>query len=343
MLAGPRLRIASAQLAVALAEAAHPRSLSRAPPTLFELRRGLAVALATAELRAALVPRAPQRRSNILCALSRRSPDAQNARSARRRLFSRRSRLRPSWRPPARSRLKPRRPRGRTDADGTSGDRRRRASRRRRTGVPTRARGPFKTLVIRGVMLIDGTGAPPAGSGRRRRVRQPHRLRAQRRHARPAAAQPNRAPQAADLELDATGMYLMPGFVDMHVHAGGAPKNADAEYAYKLWLAHGVTTVRGVPLGSNSITVSDKPAQREERDRRAAHLQLPAAGQWLGQGRHRHRPSWRASTCAGRPPTASMASSSAPSVRRSWRHCSTRRRRSASDRPRTCSRAASRR
>ena len=24
-------------------------------------------------------------------------------------------------------------------------------------------RGPFKTLVIRGVMLIDGTGAPPQG------------------------------------------------------------------------------------------------------------------------------------------------------------------------------------
>ena len=45
-------------------------------------------------------------------------------------------------------------------------------------------------------------------------------------------------------------MYLMPGFVDMHVHGGGAPKNADAEYAYKLWLAHGVTTVRGVPLAA---------------------------------------------------------------------------------------------
>ena len=68
----------------------------------------------------------------------------------------------------------------------------------------------------------------------------------------------NRAPQTSDLELDATGMYLMPGFVDMHVHAGGAPKNAEAEYAYKLWLGHGVTTVRGVPLGSNTVTVGDK-------------------------------------------------------------------------------------
>ena len=38
-------------------------------------------------------------------------------------------------------------------------------------------------------------------------------------------------------------MYVMPGFVSLHEHAGGAPKNPDAEYPYKLWLAHGVTTV----------------------------------------------------------------------------------------------------
>ena len=104
------------------------------------------------------------------------------------------------------------------------------------------------------------------------------------------ALRANRAAAEADLEIDATGMYLMPGFVDMHVHAGGAPKNAEAEYAYKLWLAHGVTTVRGVPLGSNSVTVGDKAAQREERDRRAAHLQLSAAGQRLGQGRRSNTP-----------------------------------------------------
>jgi imidazolonepropionase-like amidohydrolase len=53
-------------------------------------------------------------------------------------------------------------------------------------------------------------------------------------------------------------MYLLPGFVDMHVHAGGPPKNAEAEYAYKLWLAHGVTTVRGVSLASNNFSVSEK-------------------------------------------------------------------------------------
>ena len=58
-----------------------------------------------------------------------------------------------------------------------------------------------------------------------------------------------RRPQGAEHEIDATGMYVLPGFIDLHVHAGGPPKNPSAEYAYKLWLAHGVTTVRGVPLG----------------------------------------------------------------------------------------------
>src|SRR5262249_20827459 len=58
--------------------------------------------------------------------------------------------------------------------------------------------------------------------------------------------------------IDATGMYVLPGFIDMHVHGGGAPKNADVEYAYKLWLGHGITTVRGVPLGTLEFTKSEQ-------------------------------------------------------------------------------------
>jgi imidazolonepropionase-like amidohydrolase len=140
-------------------------------------------------------------------------------------------------------------------------------------------RGPYKTLVIRGVTLIDGSGAPPQGpvdvvvSG--------NRIASVRSAGTPGLAmRTNRAPQNADLEVDATGMYLMPGFVDMHVHAGGAPKNAEAEYAYKLWLSHGVTTVRGVPLGSNSVTVGDK--LRSEKNEivapRIYNYQRPGSG-----------------------------------------------------------------
>src|SRR5262245_26467134 len=134
------------------------------------------------------------------------------------------------------------------------------------TPAPNRAQGeglgPYKTLVIRGAMLIDGTGGPPRGpvdivvSG--------NRISAIRNAGTPGVPlRPNRAPQA-DHEIDATGMYVMPGFVDLHVHAGGAPKNPEAEYPYKLWLAHGVTTVRGVPLTDNALAVKEK--QRSERN-----------------------------------------------------------------------------
>jgi hypothetical protein len=45
-------------------------------------------------------------------------------------------------------------------------------------------------------------------------------------------------------EIDAHGQYILPGFVDMHGHIGGVAQGADWEYVFRLWLAHGVTTVR---------------------------------------------------------------------------------------------------
>jgi imidazolonepropionase-like amidohydrolase len=129
------------------------------------------------------------------------------------------------------------------------------------TAAPNRradeGKGPFKTMAIRGVMLIDGTGAPPQGP--MDVIVENNRIASIRSAGTPGLpTRANRAPQNADFELDASGMYILPGFVDMHVHAGGAPKNADAEYAYKLWLAHGVTTVRGVPMADNALTVKEK-------------------------------------------------------------------------------------
>jgi hypothetical protein len=140
-------------------------------------------------------------------------------------------------------------------------------------------KGPYKTMVIRGAMLIDGTGGPPRGPVDI--VVQQNRITAVRSAGTPGLPlRANRQPQA-EYEVDATGMYVMPGFVDMHVHAGGAPKNADAEYAYKLWLAHGVTTVRGVPLAGNAFTVSEKArsARNEIVAPRIYNYQRPA---WAG-------------------------------------------------------------
>ena len=138
--------------------------------------------------------------------------------------------------------------------------------------------GPAQTLVIRGVTVIDGTGAPPYGP--MDIVIANNRISGVRGAGTPGVPmRGNRPPQGAT-EIDATGMYAMPGFVDMHVHAGGAPKNAEFEYAYKLWLAHGVTTVRGVPMGSHATTVSEKA--RSERNEivapRIINYQRPGQG-----------------------------------------------------------------
>jgi imidazolonepropionase-like amidohydrolase len=103
--------------------------------------------------------------------------------------------------------------------------------------------GPFQRLIIRGVTVIDGTGAPPVGPADI--VIEGNRI------ARVAtvgypkvAVDPARRPKDATKEIDATGMYALPGFVDLHGHQGGTDQGTPAEYVYKLWLAHGVTTVR---------------------------------------------------------------------------------------------------
>jgi imidazolonepropionase-like amidohydrolase len=142
-------------------------------------------------------------------------------------------------------------------------------------------RGPFETLTIRNVMVIDGTGAPPYGpmnvvisNNRIARIG--------------GAGTPGLPPRgggapAGDNVIDGTGMYLLPGFIDMHVHAGGPPKNAEAEYAYKLWLAHGVTTVRGVSLAAHNFSVSERDRSNKNliAAPRIVNYQRPGSG-WDG-------------------------------------------------------------
>ncbi|MEE2826074.1 MAG: amidohydrolase [Planctomycetota bacterium] len=108
--------------------------------------------------------------------------------------------------------------------------------------------GPFETLVIKGCILIDGTGAPPRGPVNI--VVKQNRI---------DRISSGRVPKDADHVIDAEGMYLLPGFIDMHAHLGSRQKAPDAEYVYKLWMGHGVTTVRGVPLyGNNEWVISEK-------------------------------------------------------------------------------------
>ncbi|GAA4714519.1 amidohydrolase family protein [Sphingomonas lutea] len=124
---------------------------------------------------------------------------------------------------------------------------------------PGEGAGPFRKLVIRGAMLIDGSGGPAKGPVDI--VVEGNRIAAIMGAGTPGLPlSPNRAPRDFDHEIDATGMYVMPGFVDTHGHNGDPDKAPNATYGYKLWLAHGVTAVRGVGLygGPNNQALTDK-------------------------------------------------------------------------------------
>lgn len=122
---------------------------------------------------------------------------------------------------------------------------------------PDEGLGPFNKLVIRGVTLIDGTGAPPRGPVDI--VIERNRIAEIRSAGTPGLPmKEDREPRDAEHEIDATGMYVLPGFVDIHLHSGGAPKAPKAEYVYKLWLAHGITAGRGVPFGPVDFSLSEK-------------------------------------------------------------------------------------
>lgn len=105
--------------------------------------------------------------------------------------------------------------------------------------------GPFSQLIIRGVTVINGDGAPPIGPVDI--VVENNVIKNIRVVGYPGVPiNPERRPKLdpGGKELDASGMYLLPGFVDMHGHIGGNAQGADWEYVFKLWMAHGVTTVR---------------------------------------------------------------------------------------------------
>ncbi len=117
--------------------------------------------------------------------------------------------------------------------------------------------GPHERLIIRGATLIDGTGSPPIGpvdivvEGNKIvdvAVVGAPRLK----------IDESKRPKGATKEIDATGKYVMPGIIDLHVHTGGVPKAPEAEYVYKLWLAHGITTVRGVPFADLEWSLKEK-------------------------------------------------------------------------------------
>ena len=147
----------------------------------------------------------------------------------------------------------------------------------------------YNKLLIRNAMVIDGAGNPARGpmdivvegstiasvrparpinefgtAGREPKVSEPATATlgaAQRTGA--AGAAENRS---YDRVIDATGMYVTPGIIDMHGHIHFSRNNVpwQKDYEYKLWLGHGITTVR-------------EPGSGEGMDTTVAHAKLSSA------------------------------------------------------------------
>jgi Amidohydrolase family len=111
--------------------------------------------------------------------------------------------------------------------------------------------GPYTQLILRGVTMITGTGAPPMGPVdiviEKNKIVQIANV------GYPGVAINNdRRPKLKEggKEMNLEGHYVLPGFIDMHGHIGGSGQGANAEYVFKLWMAHGITTIRDPSCGN---------------------------------------------------------------------------------------------
>ena len=111
--------------------------------------------------------------------------------------------------------------------------------------------GPFSQMIIRGATLINGNGAPPIGPVDI--VVEGNRIVSVQTVGYPGVDidSDNRPVLAVGgKEVDAHGMFVLPGLVDMHGHIGGEHQGTPAEYVFKLWMAHGITTIRDPSAGN---------------------------------------------------------------------------------------------
>jgi len=124
-----------------------------------------------------------------------------------------------------------------------------------RNNRATPPEGPVD-IVIEGNRIVDLAPVDPVNmAGRGREFRRP----------------------TGDRVIDARGMYVIPGLVEMHAHLpapGGELGPHALEYAYRLYLGHGVTTVRDAGTAAGLERMARQRALSERNEIVAPRLVL---------------------------------------------------------------------
>ncbi|PZT89844.1 MAG: amidohydrolase [Citromicrobium sp.] len=130
--------------------------------------------------------------------------------------------------------------------------------------------GPYPVLIVSGAQMVEGSGSPPMGPVdiviEGNRIASVH-----------AGQAPDNVRSSAERIIDARGMTVMPGFIDVHGHNGDGSKAPQPSYGYKLWLAHGVTSVRGVSFYFGEGTPDLADAERSSSNAITAPRLFPYA------------------------------------------------------------------
>ncbi|MCL4846412.1 MAG: amidohydrolase family protein [Acidobacteria bacterium] len=132
------------------------------------------------------------------------------------------------------------------------------------------AGGPYDRLVILNAMVVPGHGGPPGGPYD---IVIERNVIAQMTPFDPVTAERRGRTErpTGDRVIDATGMYVMPGMIDLHMHLRG--DEMPIEYVYYLKLAHGVTTM--VPAPDRGLDRAMEQARLSEKNEILAPRMYP--------------------------------------------------------------------
>lgn len=121
----------------------------------------------------------------------------------------------------------------------------------RRTTQP-----PDKLVIYKGAALIDGTGAPL-------RTNTAISVRGAKIESISSAADLRSQPPDAEI-VDVSGLYVIPGLIDSHVHLASSPNRVRAQGLLRRALYGGVTTVRDMAGDARSLAEISRSALAKE-------------------------------------------------------------------------------